>query len=364
MEPKKPKMLPVVFLLGTTGVGKSKLSLDLAERLNGEIVNADSMQVYGGNLGVMTAKPTMEERARVPHHLYDVVDMHTKDFNVNKYLSLALPAIADIHSRHKLPIVVGGTNYYIEGLLFDKPQPEAPPDWEAFHLGISQAQADLPSDFTELLADFDEHIPLDKKSAIEAKYSSQPDTLHALLTLVDPKLGEYLHTRDTRRVINALVRHFKNSPGEGQMVVRYYPVMVWLRASPGVLEDRIGRRIGQMIGEQGGLDEIISLFDAHHATSAEPLDFEKGLLQAIGYKEFYPYYLLLKSGVPPTEGDLQQAKTRLQQKTIEYTKYQIKWLEKRIGRAFAGDSRLLLRVELDDPKEYESKALTRALEHF
>jgi tRNA A37 N6-isopentenylltransferase MiaA len=182
---------------------------------------------------------------------------------------------------------------------------------------------------------------------------------------VDPKQAEYLHTKDTRRVINALVRHFKNSPGGGggQMLLRYYPVMVWLRASPGVLEDRIGRRIGQMIGEQGGLDEIISLFDAHHPTSAEPLDFEKGLLQAIGYKEFYPYYLLLKSGVPPTEDDLQQAKARLQQKTIEYTKYQIKWLEKRIGRGFAGGG-LLLRVELDDPEEYESKALVRALEHF
>jgi tRNA dimethylallyltransferase len=111
-------LLPVVFLLGTTGVGKSKLSLDMAEALHGEIVNADSMQVYGGNQGVMTAKPTMEERERVPHHLYDVVDMNTKDFNVNKYLSLAIPAIADIHSRHKFPIVVGGTNYYIEGLLF------------------------------------------------------------------------------------------------------------------------------------------------------------------------------------------------------------------------------------------------------
>ena len=81
-------------MLGTTGVGKSKLSLDLAERLNGEIVNADSMQIYSGNAGVMTAKPTPEERARAPHHLYDVVDpLQTRDFNVNKYLSLAVPKV-------------------------------------------------------------------------------------------------------------------------------------------------------------------------------------------------------------------------------------------------------------------------------
>lgn len=110
----------VLFILGTTGVGKSKLSLDLAERLNGEIVNADSMQLYAGNEGIMTAKPTKEEKERVTHHLYDVVDIKTKDFNVNKYLEKALSKIDEILSRGKLPIVVGGTNYYIEGLLFDK----------------------------------------------------------------------------------------------------------------------------------------------------------------------------------------------------------------------------------------------------
>jgi tRNA dimethylallyltransferase len=112
----------VLFILGTTGVGKSKLSLDLAERLNGEIVNADSMQVYKGNEGVMTAKPTTAEKLRVPHHMYDVVDMNAKNFNVNKYLELALVCIEGILERGKLPIVVGGTNYYIEGLLFEKPQ--------------------------------------------------------------------------------------------------------------------------------------------------------------------------------------------------------------------------------------------------
>ena len=114
----------VVFILGTTGVGKSKLSLDIARKYHGEIVNADSMQVYQGNQGVMTAKPTDEEKSQVPHHVYDVVDMDQKDFNVNKYLELAIPKVDEILSSGKLPIVVGGTNYYIEGLLFDKAQHE------------------------------------------------------------------------------------------------------------------------------------------------------------------------------------------------------------------------------------------------
>ena len=97
------------------------------------------------------------------------------------------------------------------------------------------------------------NIPLDNKSAIEAKYSSsqqQADTLHALLTLVDPKMGEYLHSRDTRRIINALFKCFKYrgcSAGEVHTEansLRYFPIMVWLRASPGVLEERITKRIG------------------------------------------------------------------------------------------------------------------------
>jgi tRNA A37 N6-isopentenylltransferase MiaA len=119
---------------------------------------------------------------------------------------------------------------------------------------MCQAQDELPKEFTEILKDFELNIPQDNKSAIEAKYSSQPDTLHALLTLVDPKMGEYLHSRDTRRIINALFKYFKyrNCGGglkesevqtEGNSL-RYYPIMVWLRASPGVLEDRITKRIG------------------------------------------------------------------------------------------------------------------------
>jgi tRNA dimethylallyltransferase len=136
-EHSRPQV--VVFLLGTTGVGKSKLALDLAERLNGEIVNADSMQIYSGNDGVMTAKPTPVERKRAPHHLYDVVDpLTTRDFNVNKYLSLALPTLSALHSQGKLPIVVGGTNYYIEGLLFDKVK-ECQVDWVGFEEAMRKA---------------------------------------------------------------------------------------------------------------------------------------------------------------------------------------------------------------------------------
>jgi len=120
----------VVLVVGTTGVGKSKLALDLAKHQTlfgtnrrGEIINADSMQIYSGNLeGAMTARPTAEDEANVPHHCYACVDMlespDAQTFNVQKYRELAISAISEVQARGNIPIVCGGTNYYIEALLF------------------------------------------------------------------------------------------------------------------------------------------------------------------------------------------------------------------------------------------------------
>ena len=161
-----------LFILGTTGVGKSKLSLDLAEKLGGEIVNADSMQLYKGNEGVMTAKPTPEEKERVPHHMYDVVEMEVRDFNVNKYLDRALASIDEILSRGKLPIVVGGTNYYIEGLLFERSSQVQSTEFnlDSFDQAMNHALNTCPGRFKELISDFNTYIPHDNKAAIELKY--------------------------------------------------------------------------------------------------------------------------------------------------------------------------------------------------
>ena len=122
----------VIFVLGTTGVGKSKLALDLARKCgslfgregkSGEIINADSMQIYSGNLnGAMTARPTAEDEQIVPHHGYACIDMlaspDAETFNVQKYREMAMAKINEVHQRGNVPIVCGGTNYYGEALLF------------------------------------------------------------------------------------------------------------------------------------------------------------------------------------------------------------------------------------------------------
>lgn len=107
----------IIVILGCTGTGKSKLSIEIARQIGGEIISADSMQVYKG-LDVITNKVTQEERALIPHHLLDFVEAN-QTFSVVEFKTMALNIISDIHRRQKVPIIVGGTNYYIESLLWE-----------------------------------------------------------------------------------------------------------------------------------------------------------------------------------------------------------------------------------------------------
>ncbi|TNV79078.1 hypothetical protein FGO68_gene8325 [Halteria grandinella] len=367
MEPAtKPKPPVVLFVLGTTAVGKSKLALDLAEALNGEIVNADSMQIYKGNEGVMTAKPTGEEKARMAHHLYDIIEMHQQDFNVNKYVKLAVAKIDEILSRGKLPVVVGGTNYYIEGLIYRKR--EAQFDERLFRECMEAQRGRVAQDFQEVFQAFVENIPPDTKANLDnEKFESEK--MHGLLEIFDSKKAVQLHSKDRRRIINALFKklrwlYLEGEPDEVQL--RYFPIINWMRASPPILLHRVTKRIDDMLFTQGGLKEAFDVFRASHALYGETLDFQKGILQAIGYKEFYPLYKHTQD-LSSIEQDadskriLEQCKQGLIQSTMDYTKYQIKWLTKRLSPAFL-KSPLLLTIDLDNPKDYESVALSKALE--
>ncbi|CDW87769.1 trna mitochondrial [Stylonychia lemnae] len=377
----------VIFVIGTTGVGKSKLALDLAQKLNGEIVNADSMQIYDGNEGIMTAKPTPEEKLIVKHHMFDVVNIYTQDFNVNKYRDMALECIRDIQARGKIPIVVGGTNYYIESLVYEREVEEFIYDQNQFDTCFENEKATKEERFHQLLESLKTCIPSDQKQVIEDQYESE--LIHDLLKQVDPRMAEFLHTKDKRRVINALFKYYKFLPQKigslstastSNTKLRFIPLFIWMSARSDILEQRIRKRINQMIDQMGGLNEIFSLFDQFHKIMTD-LNFEKGILQAIGYKEFYPFYKYLKTLKESKEiselikeisnldeidlKELESNKSQLALRTIQYTVYQIKWLNKRIMNDFGchleEDRNMILKIQLDDPKDYEEIALESAL---
>lgn len=158
----------VIVILGPTAGGKSDLALELARRFDGELVSADSMQVYRG-MDIGTAKPTAAERAEVPHHALDLVDATEEGFTVARWLACADAAVADIRRRGRVPIVVGGTNLYIR----------------AFLEGLDEAPAADPA----------------FRAALEAVPSAE---LHARLASSDPAAAGRLHPNDRRRIIRAL----------------------------------------------------------------------------------------------------------------------------------------------------------------
>ncbi|RUS86250.1 hypothetical protein EGW08_005992, partial [Elysia chlorotica] len=109
---------PLVVVLGATGAGKSKLAIEIAKSFAGEIISADSMQIYKG-LDIISNKVTEEEQAEAPHHLISYLNPDHKHYNVVDFRDAALPIIDDLFSRSIMPIIVGGTNYYIESILWD-----------------------------------------------------------------------------------------------------------------------------------------------------------------------------------------------------------------------------------------------------
>ncbi len=249
---------PVVVVTGPTASGKTDLALELAERFDGEIVNADSMQVYR-YMDVGTAKPTLEERARVPHHLFDLVPPDA-DYSAGRYSEDARRVVAEIHARGHLPLLVGGTGLYIRAFLYGL---------------VATGAAD-----TELR----ERLEGEQKRAAE---EGDPERLHRRLTELDPDAAASIHPNDVRRTVRALeiVEQSRSAASEVRRAHGFadcpYRVL-HLAVDPGreVLAERIDRRCEVMI-ESGLLQEVRRLRDRGYAADLRPM-------QAIGYRHVQP----------------------------------------------------------------------------
>lgn len=289
--------MPVMFanaliLTGPTACGKSALALDLAARVGGEIVALDSMTVYRG-MDVGTAKPGAGDRARVPHHLLDVLDPW-ESLTVAWWLERAGAACADITARGKRPIFVGGTPFYLKALLhglFDGPP----------------ADASL-------------------RAALEAEAARDGNAaLHARLTAVDPKTAARLHPNDVRRVVRALEVHaLTGKPISDWQQTWDTPSFVsesgakpQAAAIPGavlelpreVLYDRINRRVDAMLAA-GWLDEVRALRELPQPLSREAR-------QALGYRELLEW---LDAG-----GDWGATVELIRTHTRQFAKRQLTW---------------------------------------
>ena len=277
----------VVAVGGPTASGKTALSVALARAFDGEIINADSMQIYK-NLDVGTAKPSTEERQGIPHYLLDFLPPETP-YSVADFTAAADPLIRDITARGRLPLVVGGTGLYITSLLS----------------GMAFA-------------------PEKTDPAIRARLQARADTeggaaLYAELQRIDPDYAAQVHPNNLPRVIRALElfeatgRRMSDQRREARPAeAPYHALCLCLTCRDrAVLYSRIDRRVDEMV-ENGVLDEARQVYDHR--------DAYRTAAQAIGYKEFFPYF----------EGtaNLTECTERLKQATRNYAKRQLTWFRR------------------------------------
>ncbi|WP_420852211.1 tRNA (adenosine(37)-N6)-dimethylallyltransferase MiaA [Paenibacillus hamazuiensis] len=275
--------MKLLVLVGPTAVGKTKLSLELAEALNAEVISGDSMQVYRG-MDVGTAKATEEERRRVPHHM---IDIHDPDhpFSVAEFQAKARELIAEIAGRNRLPFIVGGTGLYVESVCY-------------------------AYEFSEGGGD-EEFREEQRKYAL----AHGEEALHAKLREVDPISADRLHPNDQRRIIRALeIYHMTGIPMSEQLAAQkkqspYELCIVGLTMERGLLYKRIEDRIDEMM-EQGLVQEVRRLLDQGYTTDLVSM-------QGLGYKEIAAYL----------QGNLTlgEAVELLKKNTRRFAKRQLSW---------------------------------------
>lgn len=242
-------MSKVLVICGATASGKTSLSLDCAERFNGEIISADSMLVYKG-LDIGTAKPTLSERRGVPHYMIDVVNP-TENFSVSDYESMALPILEKILSEGKTPIICGGTGFYINALLYKS------------QFGNVGANAEIRQKYEEL-------------ASLQGK-----EAVYAILREKDPKSAEKLHFNDLKRVVRALeifeTTGKAKSAQQDEPIPRFDFLSVSIEYPREVLYERINLRVDEMFA-CGLVDEVKELLSCG-------ITSEMQSMQGIGYKE-------------------------------------------------------------------------------
>ncbi|MEE0272485.1 MAG: tRNA (adenosine(37)-N6)-dimethylallyltransferase MiaA [Coprococcus eutactus] len=278
---------PLIILTGPTAVGKTALSIGLAKAVDGEIISADSMQVYR-KMNIGTAKIQQSEMQGVRHHLIDILDPG-EDFNVVLFKKYALEAMKDIYSRGKIPVVVGGTGFYIQALLYD----------------INFEDNDNDMSYREEL------------QILAAEHGNS--YIHDMLAGVDPESAEKIHENNVKRVIRALEFYKKtgtkiseHNEAESQKESPYNFEYFVLNDDRQKLYDRIDRRIDIML-EDGLLDEVRSLVDEGYSRDLVSM-------QGLGYKEMIDYI--------QERYTLDEAVYTLKRDTRHFAKRQVTWFKR------------------------------------
>jgi tRNA dimethylallyltransferase len=279
----------IVCIIGPTACHKTELSIELAKRVSGEIVSADSVQVYFG-MDIGSAKPSLEERQGIAHHLIDCLPIDTPEFSAAMFRNMASEAIDSIISRGHTPIVVGGSGLYVNALTYP--------------LGFAIPRNDLA-----------------RENATN-EYERDCEAAFQRLACIDPITAQRLHPNDKKRIVRALEvfdcsgqplssfgTDFQNSAGEQ---AAFGPMMIGLNMEREALYQRINHRVDRMM-EQGLLDEAKRIFDAGYDPSLPAM-------KSIGYQQLFAFFR--------GECTLQTSIEKIKQDTRHFAKRQLTWFRR------------------------------------
>ncbi|KAL3959188.1 hypothetical protein ACCO45_007350 [Purpureocillium lilacinum] len=291
---------PLLVVLGSTGTGKSDLAVELATRFSGEVINADAMQLYRG-LPIITNKITPQEQRGVPHHLLGHIGLDATPWDVEDFKREATRVMSEIRSRGNLPILVGGTQYYVDPLLFT----------DVILDQVQQQQADGP----------------DKPSF--PILEEPTEVLLEELRKCDPVMAERWHPNDRRKIQRSLEIFLHTGKPASQFYdeQRERKAAAQEAGAAGAPWEKL-----TLLGRRGQGAEVRELYDFKRDMAAKgaQLDMTKGIWQSIGYKQFEPYLAALDRGEDVPADDLAALKARavedMKTATRRYANYQTRWI--------------------------------------
>jgi len=299
-------MEKVILVTGPTGIGKTSLAIALAKHYDTEIINGDAFQVYK-SLDIGTAKPTLEERLLVPHHMIDILEA-TEEFSVATYQRLVREKIKALNESNKRPIVVGGSGLYIDAVIRDYrfEGPARMLDVETAYFGVSN------------------------------------EDLHAELSKLDYETSLEIHPNNRKRVLRAIELVKCASENESRQQAKrfvYDAVILFLTTERQALYRLLNQRVDRMI-DQGLVEEARTLY--HRGVFSQAT-------QAIGYKELFSYF----SGIV----SLTEAIERIKQNTRNFAKRQITWFKNKTKG-------LMIEVDIDQPSKTFNEAVRIIDAHY
>ncbi|KAL8781706.1 MAG: hypothetical protein Q9194_000209 [Teloschistes cf. exilis] len=347
----------IIAVVGATGTGKSELAVALAESFNGEIINADAMQMYDG-LPVATNQLPFPERKSIPHHLLGCIKPTEDPWNVGKYVRAATKIIESIVARGKLPILVGGTHYYMQSLLFKRTlvnqlEPEGETveaqeiKWPILAASTSEMLEQLRRVDPELATKWHPHDRRKIRHSLEVYLTSgrQPSNIYREQREAASPNESRQFPRDQ---CNSLAT---DNTSSGAPSLQLDPLVLWTYAELDKLSTRLNTRVEQMV-EDGLIEEILSLHKSlqNFEQTLSKVDQTSGIWTAIGFKEFASYITASSAGNSGSDHieKLKQDGVNLTQiATRQYARQQQRWIRGKLLRALQDHHKLDQIVLLD-----------------